>query len=277
MLRKLIKDNNFDAIISFMYDINLTTIIASFGLKENLIISERNDPNKIGRIQRIFVKHLYNNAKKLVCQTDDAKKWFPKKIQEKTVVIPNPIKPNLPTPWEGERRKEIVNFCRLTKQKNLKLLIDAFEQIHKEYNDYRLTIYGEGSERVELEDYIKKRGLENCAKIMHSEISIHDKIIKSKMFVSSSDYEGLSNSMLEAMAIGLPVICTDCPCGGAKMIINNNKNGILVPVGDINELYKAMKKVIEDKEFARAISKKSVEIRNRLDKNIICDRWIKLM
>ena len=78
------------------------------------------------------------------------------------------------------------------------------------------------------------------------------------MFVSSSDFEGLSNSMLEAMAMGIPTICTDCPCGGAKMVIENGINGLLTPVGDKDELSAAMQQVADNSQIAHVVTSKSV-------------------
>lgn len=108
--------------------------------------------------------------------------------------------------------------------------------------------------------------LPNCA-------DVHERVIKSSMFVSSSDYEGLSNSMLEAMAIGLPTICTDCPCGGARMIIKNGENGLIVPAGDRVALTEAMKKIAMDQQLSRHLSREAQKIRTELSLDNIAERW----
>lgn len=279
-LRKEIKKNKRETtIISFEYFVNMQTIIANMFLRNKLIVSERNDPARTGngKIMRRLRNILYKFSNCLVCQTEDAKLYFPKSIQNKTVVIPNPIMPNLPNRFEGNRKKEIVTFCRVEKQKNLTMLVDAFKLISEEYPDYKLIIYGDGSEKANLANYINSKGLKQQVKLQGFIQNIHNEILDSAMFVSSSDYEGISNSMLEAMAIGLPTICTDCPCGGARMMIKNEENGILVPVGDTMLLYKAMKKVIENPEFAEKVSKNAVKINERLEQNKICKQWMKLI
>ena len=96
------------------------------------------------------------------------------------------------------------------------------------------------------------------------------------MFVSSSDYEGLSNSMLEAMAIGLPTICTDCPCGGARMVIKNGKNGLLVPVRDRASMKDAMKRIAESDVFSCSLSKQASKVREELSIEKIAELWEKL-
>ena len=97
------------------------------------------------------------------------------------------------------------------------------------------------------------------------------------MFVSSSDYEGMSNSMLEAMALGLPVICTDCPAGGARAVIRNGENGILTPVGDANALYLAMKNLAETPDFAETLGKNAVKIRTEQSVEKIIEKWMDII
>ena len=106
---------------------------------------------------------------------------------------------------------------------------------------------------------------------------IHSKMRDAAMYVSSSDYEGISNSMLEALGMGLPTIVTDCPVGGARMIIQDGKNGILVKVGDTLAFYSAMKKVIEDKEFSKRISKEAVKVKELYPIERISERWIEII
>ena len=256
---------------------NMQTCIADFGLKNKLIISERNDPKVKGNKYKYIRNFLYRFADVLVCQTNDAKEYFPRYIQKKSVIIMNPLKDNLPKPWTGDREKIIVNFCRLEKQKNLKLLIDSFEIVNKKHSDYKLYIYGEGTEKEKLQEYINNKKFENDIFIMPYKDNIHEIIKKYTMFVSTSDYEGLSNSMLESMAIGLPTICTDCPCGGAKMVIRNEENGILIPVGDKERTAKAIIDLIEDKEQQKKLSENSIKIKQKLNVEVIAKEWCKLL
>ena len=109
------------------------------------------------------------------------------------------------------------------------------------------------------------------------EKQIHRKIYDVAGFLSSSDYEGLSNSMLEALAIGLPCVCTDCPIGGARMVIKDSVNGLLVPVGDSVEMANAIIRIIEDGELSRRISMEAEKIKELLDEKVICKKWERLM
>ena len=278
-LRKEIKKHKGATVISFEYFMNMQTVVAMIGLHNRLIISERNDPVRVGgktptKQMRNF---LYGFADCLVCQTQDAQEYFPKKIQEKSVVIMNPIKARLPEPWQGERKKQIVNFCRLEKQKNLPLLIDAFEEFYQRHSDYTLVIYGDGKERDSLEKYIKTKGLETVIMLHPAVQDIHDRIKDAMMFVSSSDYEGLSNSMIEAMAIGLPTICTDCPCGGARMVIQDGNNGLLVSVGNKEKLVEKMTLIADTDNLRTKISEEAIKIKERLSMESIYQQWYEVI
>lgn len=275
-LRKVLKEDKSDVIISFWHTVNMYLMVASLFLNKKIIISERNDPNNepSNALLRKVRNFLYQFADKIVFQTNDAKEYYSKKIQNKSIIIQNPIRNDLPEKFNGIRRKEIVNYCRLAPQKNLFMLIDAFNLLYKEYPNYTLTIYGRGELKGQLLKYIQKLNLENIVTIKDFDIDIHNKIKDSAMFVSSSNYEGISNSMLEALAIGLPTICTDCPSGGARMNIKSYENGILVPVGDEIALYKAMKYIVENPEKANQMSKNAIEIKDLLDLNEIYSQWL---
>ena len=97
------------------------------------------------------------------------------------------------------------------------------------------------------------------------------------MFVSSSDFEGMSNSMLEAMGMGLPTICTDCPAGGARAIIKDHENGILVPIKDVESMYRAMKEVAENKELAEKLSVNGTKLRDELSVDKIVSQWLEVI
>lgn len=279
LLRKELKKHPRAYIISFEYFMNMQTIVSTIGLKNKLIISERNDPASMGGDfpTNVIRNILYFFCDILVCQTPDAKAYFPRLIQKKTVIIPNPIKEDLPKPWTGERDSVIVTFCRLEKQKNLTLLIDAFELFCKRHQEYKLYIYGDGKEKQKLQQYVEKKGLGKNI-IIHEAVSdVHERVKRSMMFVSTSNYEGLSNSMIEAMAIGLPTIATDCPCGGARMMINNGINGILIPMNEKKSLLEAMEKISSDFQLQKYLSENATKVYGLLQPSIIVKMWEEIL
>lgn len=274
-IRKEITRNNIDVVIAFSHYNAMFSVLAASGLKVRVIGSERNDPAQIQnrKVINILRNVLYSKLDCLVCQTNDAKAFFSDNIQKKSVIIMNPISDDLPAPFEGEREKRIVTFCRLDKQKNIPMLIDAFEKLYQKHAEYVLDIYGDGPEKENLIKYIEEKGLRSAIHLHPFCKDIHNQVRKASAFALSSNYEGLSNSMIEAMAIGLPTVVTDCPCGGAKMVIEDGVNGILVPVGDSDAMGSALLSVIEQPEYAKRLAEEGKIIRDILDSKVIANHW----
>ena len=272
-LRKIIKKTPNSVIVSFEYFINMRVIISSFLLKNKVIVSERNDPSKSGNKKKKIRNFLYMFADTLVCQTNDAKNYFPIKIQKKTVVIPNLVRDDLPKPYFGKRKKKIVTFCRIEKQKNLFMMVDAFKIFLSKYSDYTLEIYGDGTEKQKIIDYVKENGIEDKVIFKPFIQNLHNQILDYTMFISTSDFEGISNSMLESLTIGLPTICTDCPCGGAKMAIINNENGLLSSVGDVNEFAEKMIYLVENPELMKKFTDNYKITKTRFESTKILSEW----
>ena len=277
-VRKIIKQHPDAVCISLLVSTSFSLAIGALGLKNRVILSERNDPNQVPftKLQRIMRNLSLELADACVFQTNDAKEYFSKRIQNKGTIIFNPINPNLPEIYSGERKKEIVAVGRLAKQKNFLLLIKAFASVAKKHPDYKLYIYGEGPERDKLEAEVLKLGLQQNVFMPGFSNNVYNKMIDSTAYVSSSDYEGMSNSMLEALAMGVPTICTDCPIGGARTVIENGINGVLTPVGECDPLTSAILKVIEDESFRIRLSNNAYMIREKLNINDISEQWIKI-
>jgi len=274
-MRKAFRQDKNQVIVSFGTETNMFALLAGIGLKNKIVISERNDPNQCG-----FAKirdMIYPLAEGHVFQTEDAKKCFSKKIQSKSVVIPNPLKEELPSACEGERRKEIAAVGRLTPQKNHKLLLKAFRLFCEKHPDYKLVIFGQGELEQELKDYAKTLELEDKVVWKGFAADVLEQIRESAMYVLSSDYEGISNSLAEAMAIGLPVISTDCPIGGSKMCIEHGVNGMLVPIQDERALAEAMCYLAENEDVAKNMGRKACEIRTSLSQDVISEMWLSVL
>lgn len=273
-LRYIILNENFDVIIAFGFKSSLFSLLATFGSKNKVIISERTDPESYSNSFLRFLRNqIYKSSALMVCQTNFVESYYREKGLKHIIVIPNPIKPNLPEKVTLNRTTEIVNFCRLNKQKNLHMLIDAFKGLKERYPEYTLSIYGEGDMERELVEYVNKVGLKEAVRIRGFSENIHDLIVDSAMFVSSSNYEGISNSMLESLAIGLPTICTDCPVGGARLVIDHMKNGILTPVGDVEALREAMVYVIENPTKVLKMSEEATKLKTRFSSENIVNKW----
>lgn len=277
-LRMLIKKNDYDYVISFMYDINFVTILACLGLNKKVIVSERADPKnrtKFRKLTRIVELLLYRFASKIVFQTNYVRKLYPKYIQKKSTVIVNPVDSNIPERFNGIRDKIIVAAGRFTNQKNFEMLINCFEIFHKKNKDFKLIIYGEGSLRKNYEQLIDKYNAKDYILLPGFKDNVNELMNKSFAYVSTSNYEGISNSMLEALAMGLPSICTDCPVGGAGAIIKNDENGILIPLGDEDKLIESLNLLVNDEEYYKKLSENAVKTKTIYSIDNIVSIWEK--
>ncbi len=284
-LKEKLKNKPDTKVVSFLQPSVPITLIASRRLLNKVVVSERGDPKRLlkKRYGYNFIKKYYQRADAVVFQTNDAKAAYPDNISAKGTVIFNPINNKLPEPYFGEREKYITTFCRISRQKNLPVLVEAFAEFHKDFSDYRLKIIGEPqndddkAHLAETKSLADKLGITKYIDFLPFSTEVHNLIIHDAMYINSSDYEGMSNAMLEAMAIGMPVVCTDCPIGGANAVIKNNENGILTEVGNAKEMCEAMKKIASDKSFADNLSQNAVQIRYDLSLENTAKKWMELL
>lgn len=260
-LRDILKKEKPDVAVSFMAEPNFRLLVASLGLNVKTIVSVRNDPNKeyAGRIGNFVGKWLLPLADGCVFQTKEAQKWFPKRLQRKSTIIFNAVKEEF---FHIERKPvlgEIVTCGRLEAQKNHKLLIDAFSEVVKEHPYAKLKIYGEGSLRDVLQEQINKLGLQDKAFLMGATNDVAKALQTADLFVLSSDYEGMPNALMEAMAAGVPCISTDCPCGGPRELFKDQKEW-LFPVGDKDRLVHLLDSFFKNNRELRDSSKLCREI-----------------
>ena len=284
--RRYFKLHKDSTVISFFPDVSAYCVLASVGIRNRNIVSERNDPNIIPR--KNFMKKIRNVAfafaDTCVFQTEDAKRYFSRKIQKKGHIIKNPINTEqLPIVVDLEQRDNIILAVgRIVPQKNFMMLVQAWERIEKKYPDYVLHIYGDKTYRdgmfaEELQAYINQNGLSSRVVLMGFSSDIYSVMNKSAIYVSSSDFEGMSNTMIEAMAMGVPTIATDCPIGGARMVIRNGINGLLTNVGDKENMAIAIQRLLDDMGKRKEISQEAIKIREYMSVQKICDEWIKLL
>lgn len=269
-----------DLIFGFLPEPSCRVLIANFFNKKKIIISVRNDPKQEYNtfLKRLLMKILFKRANGFVFQTEDAKKFFSQKIQNRSAVIPNSLNPSfMVKPYLGERDKRIVNVGRLEKQKNQRVLIDAFYEFQKQFNDYELHIYGVGSLEEELKQYVETLHLSDKILFRGNVDNIKDEIYTAKMFVLSSDYEGMPNALIESLAMGIPSISTDCPCGGPRYLIEDNVNGVLTPVNDVQTLTKKMIDLAKNSNKCLKMSKNSKIIQDKLNPVKINQQWLDYM
>ena len=273
---KILKKEQPDIIISFLPIPSYRILLLRKFIKAPIIISDRNDPNKEYHsfISKFLMKTLYPKADGFVFQTEEQKNFFNKSIQNKSVIIYNPIKDEFLNSNKFTHKEDtIISVGRLVRQKNQKMLIESFAKIANKYSNYKLKIFGKGPLEASLKKQIEDLNLSDRILLCGVCDDIKNELEKAKIFVLSSDYEGMPNALIEAMAVGLPVISTDCPCGGPKELIDNEENGILVEVGNMDMLSKKLKYLIENQQEAKRIGKNAEKIKEKLNSINILRQW----
>ena len=275
-LRKLCKQNRADILISFMRLANFRGILATRMLKTKNLISIRIDP-KIGyrsKSAKQIAKWTYPMADGCVFQTDEAKAWFAPKVQKKAQIIFNPVSDAFfKTVPAAMQEKKIVTCGRLDKQKRFDLLIDAFHKVCDEFPEHKLEIYGVGALQEKLQEQIKSLGRQDRICLMGRCEDVPNAIKSASLFVLTSDYEGLPNALMEAMALSLPVVSTDCGGGGARALIENGVDGFIVPRGDVVALADAIRKNLADPDGAKLRGEKAGEKAKGFSAENIVSQW----
>ena len=260
-------------VIAFMVNVYLFTLAALLFRNVKIVVSERNDPTVHILPIRIMRKLLIWRAQKLVVQTHDIASYFPRLMQNKIEIVYNPISDKYV--WRSgisaQKEKVIVTVGRLSPQKNHKMLINAFSFIVLEHPDYQLHIYGEGEIEEETKAYVKAKNLEGKVFFKGKCDTLWDVLPKAEIFALSSDYEGMSNALIEAMYVGLPVVTTEV--SGTKELIESGKNGIVVPVGDEQKFTEALEKLIQDENLRIQLAKNAVQIIGKVQPLAIMNQW----
>ena len=275
-INKNIKEFNPDVVLSFMTKTNIVSLLSKifFKIKIPFIICERANPSNAKFYLKLIRKVVYKEADGCVFQTKQAQDYYTSILKCPNRVLYNPLAPDFNIkPYLGKREKRIVCTARLSIEKNQQFLIQTFSEIHNEFKDYVLEIYGIGPMHKKLQNLINKLKANKYIFLMGRKDNIQNYIKNASLFVLPSNSEGMPNSLIEAMALGIPCIATNCPIGGPEILIDSSKNGILIDMNDKEQLKCAIRKILSDKEFANYLSKNSPKIIEKLDTDRVCLEW----
>lgn len=282
-LRRFVREEKPDILIAFAQKANYRALTATVGMKVPVIISIRTDP--VGHYDsladKIQIPLLFPRAAGCVFQTQGQKEFFSEGTQKKSRIILNPINDKyIGVPAPGKRTKTVVQSGRLVDFKNQLMLIRAFVKVHEKHPDYDLKIYGGDSldgTKEQLEALIAEKNAGDYVTLMGASDRLEQELKDAAVYAFSSDWEGMPNALLEAMALGLPVVATDCPCGGPRTVIQDGCNGLLVPVKDEDRMAEAVCWLIENPQEAERLGENARKIADIANGRAVFAQWKEYM
>ncbi len=283
ILRKTLKSLKAKVAISFIAKVNILSIIATLGTSVKVIVSERIDPKHsfFGYGSRIrYLKFwAYNKAARIIVLSKEMAHDFPPYIARKITVIPNPVSLKnlsiLKSNGSPNGRK-VIAMGRLHPQKGFDTLIEAFSKLDSNYSDWKLCIWGQGDHKENLIQLRDSLGLKDRVAFPGVTNQPLDEMKKSDLFVLSSRFEGFPNVLVEAMAVGLPVLSFNC-VSTIKDIIQNGENGVIVDKKDSEGLSTAMMEIMADESKRKSLGNKAKDVLNKFSMDKVMSKWEKVI
>jgi GalNAc-alpha-(1->4)-GalNAc-alpha-(1->3)-diNAcBac-PP-undecaprenol alpha-1,4-N-acetyl-D-galactosaminyltransferase len=238
-----------------------------------VVISERTHPvlnDTISRPWKLLRRLSYWRAQQVIAQTRDAAGWIERRCHTTVSVIPNFLRA-LPEPVAA-RESLIIAVGRLSKEKGFDILIEAFARVRARFPDWRLCILGAGPEQGSLADQVRKLDLQTRVELVGQVSDVEAWMARAALMVHPSRREGFPNAVLEAMGMGVAVICADCRSGPSELIVDG-VNGRLVPVDDLESLTLAMSQLMADSKARERLGKEASRVRQQFAQGVLMNRW----
>jgi GalNAc-alpha-(1->4)-GalNAc-alpha-(1->3)-diNAcBac-PP-undecaprenol alpha-1,4-N-acetyl-D-galactosaminyltransferase len=286
-LRKVIRSARPEVIVSFMPPTTILSLTAGWLERVPVVVSERADPGQysLPRFWSAMRRLAYPRAGAVVVQTPEVLRWAERFVPQRVVhIIPNFVAVPHPAgtpeadrpPLEKEGLRHVVAMGRFNSQKAFDILIRAFAKSSVGRPEWRLTILGDGEDRKQLELLIKDLGVTSVVRLPGRVANPGIYLSAADLFVLSSRYEGFPNALLEAMAVGLPVIATNCESGPSH-IVQHEVDGILVPVENVDALASAMAVLMDDASLRKRLGERATAVSERYAIDSIMSRWESLL
>lgn len=265
-----------DAILSCMGKNNLMAIQSSHGLGIPVAVQVCAQPEleyPAGPV-RISERFLFPKAAGVILQTEGSRSFFSDKVLASSVILKNIVGDAFLNADISERRdKTVIAVGRMDDNKRHAMMIEAFADIADRIPEYDFVIYGDGPDRDKLEALIDRLGMQGRIQLPGTTSDVPGVMGRASLFILASDSEGMPNTLLEAMCMGLPCISTDCPCGGPAQLIDDGENGLLIKPGDGRALSERMLNVLTDEGLSRRLGRNALKIRDVYAHDKVCGEW----
>lgn len=230
------------------------------------------DARRLRQIKKVK-KQIESFDKLVVLTVGDEKEW--KKYFKNVITITNPITIDSEHIHAKMNHKKALAVGRFTYQKGFDYLIEAWQKVAEAQPEWILEIYGSGDLEEELENQIKRNGLEGKVFLRNPVKEIEKVYEDHSVFVLSSRFEGFVLSLLEAMSCGLACVSFDCKYG-PEQLIENDINGILVPLSDTEKLADGIIRLMENEELRESLGKEAKETSKSYSVPAIMKKWVNL-
>lgn len=285
-LRRFIREQAPDVVISFLTNVNISAALACRGLGIALIVSERIDPGAstdFPRSMKWLCRRLYPLADIVTVQTESIARAMRALVPRarRIEIIPNPIPEALLAMPRTARapgaRRRLLGMGRLSAQKQMDHLVGVFGELAPAHPDVDLWIWGEGERQAELERQVRDAGLAHRVFLPGRTDAPWAEMAASEMLVLSSAYEGFPNVMLEAMALGLPCVAYDCP-SGPRELSEQGEAAVLVPLNDRARLRDEIARLLDDADARQRLgARAAASVRQRYRLASILAEWDRLI
>lgn len=275
-LHAIWKEQQPDLVLSCIGKNNFMTVVTTMGTKTRAVVSVVGEAKEEypSRGMRMLANFLFSRAAGVILQTERSRGFFCRKVGEKAVILPNSLNPAFIRPrYEGEREKRIVSVGRMDANKNHEMQLRAFAGLKDKYPEYTLVIYGDGELRSYIEETAEELGIAKRVFLPGVVQDVAERIGQASLFLLTSYSEGVSNALIEALALGLPVIATDVPSGGTEELMKDGVNGLIIPAGEQAALERAMDRLLGDPAYAQQLGREAARIQERLAPERVNPLW----
>lgn len=255
LLKKILFNKNYTV---FCFQGLTYCIILCRLLSTKIIIRSNSSPSGWSKnpIKKILYRKIYSMANKIIVNSENFKKELKLKFNLNSECIYNPLnkkevikksKKKVNISFFKKNDFKIISVARFTDQKDHFCLIRSINLLKEKYKNIKVLLIGYGEQRNKIENLISKLKLNKFFKIINFKKNPYPYMKKSDLFILSSNFEGLPNVLLEAIALNKFIISSDCPTGPSE-ILDDGKGGLLFKVGDHEELSKKIVYAINNKK-----------------------------